>query len=220
MTIGVIIAAAGTGSRMGTSEKKQFLEIDGQAILKRTVERFLIDTIQEIVVVTGKEDCQRVADLFKDDRIRVVEGGARRQDSIYNGLKVLRSEYVLIHDGARPFISEDLIKRHINQMDKGAAYITAVASKDTIKVVEKGLVKKTLDRSTLYNVQTPQSFDKGLLLQAYKKMSEENWVVTDDASLVEMIGSDVRVIEGSYDNIKITTIEDLSLAELILKRLK
>lgn len=220
--ISLVIAAAGKGTRMGLNEKKQFLELLGKPIMIRTLEVFnnhkLID---EIVVVTNQEDIKRVKDLcetFHIDKLKtVVSGGVRRQDSIHSALEVVSGDIVLIHDAARPFVTQDVITANIEALSNTSAVITGVPSKDTIKYVENGVVKETLDRSKLFSVQTPQTFETSLLKKAYAYMVEHNLSVTDDSSLLEAMGYEVRTVVGSYENIKITTQEDLIIAEQIIR---
>lgn len=219
--VSLIIAAAGSGSRMQHKEKKQFIELNQEPILSITIKQFLIDGIDEIVIVTGKDDIERVESLIHkmeiDKTISVVAGGNRRQDSVYNALQHCQGNIVMIHDGARPFIERSVILEHLNRINKEKALITAVKTKDTIKVVVDYKVQKTLDRNLLMNVQTPQTFFKDQLIKAY---DQSQLPVTDDASVMEEMGFEVGVVEGHYSNIKITTPEDLDFAELILRGLK
>ncbi|MBN2795011.1 MAG: 2-C-methyl-D-erythritol 4-phosphate cytidylyltransferase [Clostridia bacterium] len=216
--VSLIIAAAGTGSRMDYVEKKQFISLGNEPLLLKTVKQFLMDEIDEIIVVTGKEDLGRIDVLLEpvklNKEIRIVEGGPRRQDSVYNALKQAKGDVVMIHDGARPFIKKETIKEHLKRIESCQGLITAVPTKDTIKVVEMGIVRNTLDRSTLMNVQTPQTFYRKTLIDAYDKAKE---AVTDDASVMEQMGIPVEVVLGDYNNIKITTKEDLDFAEIIMK---
>lgn len=225
--IAVIIAAAGSGTRMLSKEKKQFIKLDKKEILVRTIEKFqYIEEINKIVVVTNEEEVSRCEELIKKNRLTkvttIVKGGTRRQDSIYNALKVLskNTDIVLVHDAARPFVTKEIILNNIKEVEETGGVITAVYSKDTIKVVENGYVKETLDRNTLINVQTPQTFEYNKLISGYKYMKEKNISVTDDSSLAELIGIKVKIVLGTYDNIKITTPEDLLIGELILKKEK
>lgn len=221
--ISVVIAAAGKGTRMGMEEKKQFLDLLGKPILIRTLEVFNgHDLIDEIIIVTNQEDLERVKNLCESYDIHklkaLVEGGNRRQDSIHNALEAVKGDVVLIHDAARPFVSEEIITCNIEALSACSAVITGVASKDTIKYVENGMVKETLERSKLFSVQTPQSFKTDLLRKAYAYMVEHQLNVTDDSSLLEAMGYPVKTVNGSYENIKITTQEDLILAEQIIRR--
>ena len=227
MKTGAIIVAAGKGKRMGKSYNKQYILLADKPIVAHTIEVFEnVDLIDEIVLVVGKGE----TDLAKKDIIhkynfkkvvKIVEGGTERQDSVYNGLKAIdeNCNIVLIHDGARPFITDSIIEKSINTAKDVGACVVAVRVKDTIKVVNKNMeVDYTPDRSILWAVQTPQTFEYKLLLEAYKKLQIDNIKATDDAMLIEKLGHTVRIIEGSYENIKITTPEDLILGEGILKK--
>lgn len=223
--ISVIIAAAGSGTRMKNKEKKQFIKLDGKEILVRTIEKFQKNLlINEIIVVTNSEDINKCEDLVKKYLLTkvklIVKGGLRRQDSIYNALKKISkdTEIVIVHDASRPFVTDDVINKNIENVYKTGAVVTAVKSKDTIKIIENGYIKETLNRKNLINVQTPQTFEFKKLLNAYKYMQENNLDVTDDSMLAEAVGIKVKVVLGSYDNIKITTSEDLLIGEIILKK--
>lgn len=212
--VGAVIVAAGSGKRMGTDIPKQFLLLNDEPIIRHTVEKFQnCKKIDEIVVVTGKEHINTCRDILKDtDKLKdVVPGGKERQDSVVKGIEALSDdcEYVLIHDGVRPFIKNDDILRVIEAVKKWGACVMAVKSKDTVKIAEEGFVKATPDRSTLWNAQTPQAFKTDLIKKAYKKAAEEKAVLTDDAMAAELLGERVRIVEGGYYNIKITTPEDL-----------
>ncbi len=223
--ITAIIPAAGNGSRMASKEKKQYMKLDKKEILIRTIEKFeKCNLINDIIVVTSQDEVDRCKELIAKYNIKkvvkVVCGGERRQDSIYNALQEVshESDIVLVHDAARPFVSEKIIIDNINEVSDKVGVITAVASKDTIKVIKNGFVEETLDRSKLINVQTPQTFNYKTLVKAYDYMVKHDLDVTDDSSLMESIGVKIKVITGSYDNIKITTPDDLLIGELILKR--
>ncbi len=213
----VIIPASGKGSRMNTKVKKQFIKLDGKPIIIRTIEKFLLDDINEIIVVIDKMDEEYVRTLLSSynlNDIIIAYGGPLRQDSIKNGLKKVSNKYVMIHDGVRPFISQKIIKEHMKMIEKENALITAVPAVDTIKLIEEKYVKKTLDRSKLINVQTPQTFKTDILTSCYENLNKE---YTDDSFLVEDHNYKVRVIQGDYTNIKITTDIDLIIGEMILK---
>ena len=146
----------------------------------------------------------------EDDDVILVSGGATRSDSVYNGLQKVSYEYVMIHDGARPYVSSKILDDTKQCLSKHNACVAMVDCKDTIKKVIDNKVVKTYDRTTLKNAQTPQSFKTSLIIEAYQKAIADNFIATDDASIYEVYGKDdVYVIEGSYDNIKITTIEDI-----------
>ena len=223
--ISAIIVAGGSGSRMGTATKKQYLKVKGKEILVHTVERFNnMPEIQEVIVVTGKEDITYVEKLLKEDYrldkvVHIVEGGKERQDSVYNGIKVVneKAEYLVVHDGARPLITSEVVLRGLSMAYANKASIVAVPVKDTIKIVDKeGKVETTPNRDTLWSIQTPQIFEKELIVRAHEYAKAHRLQATDDSMLVEAIGVPVYIVEGSYSNIKITTPEDLVMAENML----
>lgn len=223
--VAAVIVAGGSGKRMGMKIKKQFIELEGKAILAHTIEAFnKCKVIDEIIVVVGKEDIAKVKTEIVsrygyDKVIQIIEGGTERQESVYNGLMAVAKEvqYVMIHDGARPFISQEILEKALIMTKEKHATVVAVPVKDTIKVVNEALeVEATPNRSTLWSVQTPQSFKKELLIKAYDYAKEKSLIVTDDSMLVEAYGKKVHVVEGDYNNIKITTSEDLVLGQAIL----
>lgn len=224
--VAAIIVAGGSGKRMGMNIKKQFIELDGKATLAHTIEVFnKCKIIDEIIVVVGKADKEKVrteiVSRYDYSKVtQIVEGGKERQDSVYNGLMSVSDEvqYVMIHDGARPFISEEILEKAFIMTKERHATVVAVPVKDTIKVVNEALeVEGTPNRSTLWSIQTPQSFKKELLMEAYVYAKEEGLTVTDDSMLVEAYGKKVYIVEGDYNNIKITTPEDLVLGQAILR---
>lgn len=206
-----IITAAGKGSRMGASLPKQFLKISGRTILEHGILPFEeAEFIDEILVVTGKESvefCEELCKGFKKVK-RVLAGGKERQDSVNNALEGVAEGLVLIHDGARPYITEDVIFNVLEDAYKAGAAVAAVPVKDTIRQqTEEG--GKTLKRDQLYSVQTPQGFRVELIKEAFKKAYEDGFYGTDDAGLVDRMGREVVISQGSYANIKITTKEDM-----------
>ena len=219
-----IIVAAGKGERVGAKLPKQFLNIGNKPILAHTLEKFEKARLVNEVVVVVSEDylgfCSReIIDAYEFGKIkRVVSGGKHRQDSVFNGLKSIDSniDIVLIHDGARPFVKSQKIDQIIRACQKDGSTILALPIKETIKRVEKGKVITTLDRSKIWSVQTPQAFPYKVILDAYKKAKKDKFIATDDSLLVERVGIEVRVIEGDNDNIKITTIQDLEMAEYLV----
>ena len=223
-----VIVAAGSGRRMGTKISKQFLPLGGKEILTHTVERFeAAAEIRDIVLVTGTEALQDVIAMAQQYRwkkvVSIVVGGKERQDSVYNGLRAISAdtEIVLIHDGVRPFVTEEILSRSIETASEMGSCVAGVPAKDTIKVCdEKQTAIATPDRSTLWQVQTPQTFRRDLILQCYEKAKENGFVGTDDASLVEYCGYPVKVIMGDYRNIKITTQEDLLIGEAFLQAMQ
>ncbi|MGN1230661.1 MAG: 2-C-methyl-D-erythritol 4-phosphate cytidylyltransferase [Anaerotignum sp.] len=222
---GAVIVAAGKGKRMGTEISKQFLPLGGKEILAHTVEKFeQASAIRDIILVTGADSLEDVQAMVQEygwkKVISVVAGGKERQDSVYSGLKQLRedTEIVLIHDGVRPFVTEKIIEDSIAVAMEMGGCVAGVPAKDTIKVCNgENIAVATPDRSTLWQIQTPQTFRKDLILQAYERAAQEGAIGTDDASLAEHSGYPVKVIMGSYRNIKITTKEDLLIGEAFLK---
>jgi 2-C-methyl-D-erythritol 4-phosphate cytidylyltransferase len=225
MNVRVLIPAAGAGRRMGAGTNKQYLELAGRPILARTLDLFeqhpLIDSI--IIIASSAEltYCQEeiVARGNYCKVTAVVAGGAERQDSVYAGLKACNAaddDLILIHDGARPLISVELVNRVIESVQQHGACLAAVPVKDTIKVVEDGCVVDTPDRATLWLAQTPQAFRYDLIRSAYDRALKAGVRATDDAQLAEWAGYTVRVVQGDYRNLKITTPEDLSVAERLL----
>lgn len=222
---GVVIVAAGTGSRMKMGINKQFIKLEGKEIIAYTIEKFYNNSNIEDIVVVVKEDeseffKKEILDKYNFKNIKIAYGGKERQDSVYNGLKLLdkKCDVVLIHDGARPFVSDKIIYNCIEEVKEHKAIVVGVPVKDTIKIIDndKNIVD-TPNRSVLWAVQTPQTFDYNILLDAYKDAFKSGFYGTDDAMLVERIGYKVKMVEGSYNNIKITTKEDLSVGSQILK---
>ena len=220
-----VIVAAGKGRRMGTEISKQFLPLGGKEILAHSVEKFeKAEKIRDIVLVTGEDSLQDVREMAQEygwkKIVSVVAGGKERQDSVWNGLQAVSddTDIVLIHDGVRPFVTEDILNHSIETAVEMGGCVAGVPAKDTIKVCNgENVAVATPDRSTLWQIQTPQTFRKDLIMQAYQKAKVEGFVGTDDASLAEYCGCPVKVIMGSYRNIKITTKEDLLIGEAFLK---
>lgn len=220
----VIIPAAGSGKRMGGGIPKQYGKLGGMSILARTVKAYADQKeIDQIYIVTNEDFIDYCRKELREyglmDKVRaILPGGQERQDSIYEAVKRLPEEIglVLVHDGVRPFTTGDLIRRTIEAARIHGAAVAAVPVKDTIKMVEENLFTKTLDRKRLYSVQTPQGFHKDLLIRAYEEAYRRNYYGTDDAVLVERAGEKVHVVKGDYNNIKITTMEDIVFGEAIL----
>ena len=208
MDYSCVIVAAGKGSRMNLGYNKVYYMLDDKCILEHTIKAFKDDSdCKEIIVVCDIDDFKA---HIKDDDVILVSGGATRSDSVYNGLQKVSYEYVMIHDGARPYVSSKILDDTKQCLSKHNACLAMVDCTDTIKKVIDNKVVKTYDRTTLKNAQTPQSFKTSLIIEAYQKAIADNFIATDDASIYEVYGNDdVYVIEGSYDNIKITTIEDI-----------
>ncbi|WP_324825911.1 2-C-methyl-D-erythritol 4-phosphate cytidylyltransferase [Sinanaerobacter sp. ZZT-01] len=223
--VAVIIAAAGSGTRMGCGQSKQFRKISGLPVVVRAVGVFSEHSfIDEIYIVARREEQQTLSQMIDEYGLKkikaIVAGGETRQDSVFNGIKALEpdNEFVLVHDGARAFVSRDVITRTVEALSHGVAAAAAVTVKDTIKMSEDGVFTKTPDRSCLYHVQTPQGFHVSVLKEAHEKASLDHFYGTDDTVLVERIGKKVYLVEGDYDNIKITTEEDLLFGEAIVKK--
>jgi 2-C-methyl-D-erythritol 4-phosphate cytidylyltransferase len=227
MKVVALVVAAGRGSRMGAKERKPYLMLAGKPILAHTLSEFeRCSLIDETVLIVAKNDVEHsgvsILKTFEFKKVsRIIVGGLKRQDSVWEGLKALKndSELVMVHDGVRPFVSQEVLEKSIHETFSCGATITAVPVKDTIKMVsERKEVLETLDRDKVWMVQTPQTFRLDILKRAFEKAFKEGFYGTDDASLVERIGVKVKVIPGSYENIKITTPEDLVLGEAILQR--
>lgn len=226
--VSVIFPAAGQGTRMKAGKNKVLLELAGQPILLRTLQAFsVVPEVGELIVVTGREEMEEVrAMLERAGNLKpwqLVEGSTERQYSIRNGLACVakEAELVLVHDAARPLVTEVVIARVIEGARQFGGAIAAVPEKNTVKIVsEAGLVVSTPPRKSLWAVQTPQGFRKEVLLKANEQAEQEGFLGTDDASLVERLGAPVKVVEGDYRNIKITTPEDMVTAEAFLQQMK
>lgn len=220
-----IVLAAGKGKRMGTEVAKQYLEVHEKPILYYTIQAFEQSDVDEILVVVGKgeeEYCQQeIVTKYGFKKVTsIVSGGKERYDSVYQGLMAAEdTEYVLIHDGARPCVTKQLINETIEQVKEKKACVVGMPVKDTIKVVTKdGVISDTPDRTTLMITQTPQAFEYEMIVRAYERMYECSCEgVTDDAMVVEMmLKKQVYMIPGAYENIKVTTQEDLKIIEQFL----
>jgi 2-C-methyl-D-erythritol 4-phosphate cytidylyltransferase len=221
----VIIPAAGMGKRMGGRRSKQYLPLNGLPILVHTLTPFeesdLVDSIILAVPAGDEEYCKKeVVEKFGFKKVAdIVHGGKERQDSVRAGLNVLDSgvDFVMIHDGVRPVITSQIIADSIHEAETSGACVVAVPAKDTIKEVSKdGLVLRTLERKGLWMVQTPQTFRYEIIKEAHDKAFTDGFLSTDDSALVERLGNQVTIVQGSYENIKITTREDLEMAEASL----
>jgi 2-C-methyl-D-erythritol 4-phosphate cytidylyltransferase len=225
MTYEVIIPAAGQGKRMGAGKNKLFLKIDGLPVFIHTLKVFEKDeNCSKIWLVTSPQDKQEMHALIKRNKITkiaaIVNGGDERQYSVYNAVKeISKDAIVLVHDAARPFIDIRQMKELTDVAAANGAAVLAVPIKDTIKKVKGDVVEETVERSSLWAIQTPQAFRISLLKEAHEKAIQEGFLGTDDASLVERLGQDVRIVMGNYDNIKLTTPEDLYFAEAIIQKI-
>ena len=228
-----VVLAAGRGKRMHTEVAKQYLPIGGKPLLCYSLEAFENSGVDQIVLVTGEEDlnyCRReIVEKFGFKKVKqVVAGGKERYHSVFSGLAALSDrlgpeDIVLIHDGARPMVDEGIINRTIADAEQYGAAVAAMPVKDTIKVADRdGFSNATPDRSTLWQIQTPQTFCFGLIYAAYSKLLSDESLqkgITDDAMVVEAFSSvKVKLTEGSYRNIKVTTPEDILIAESLLNR--
>ena len=215
-----VILAAGNGTRMGIEKSKMLLEIAGKTVIERSVEAFSdLPEIDEIIVVCRECDIEEFSRLISDESITFVIGGSTRQQSVMNAVETIdECDFILIHDGARPLVTQRAI---INTLDKAqmfGAAATGVSVKDTIKIIDKEYaIVDTPDRNSLVSIQTPQIFDFILYKKALEKANKENRDYTDDCQLVENFDHKVYTVMGDYDNIKITTKSDIALAENILK---
>lgn len=233
--IGAVVLAAGQGRRMGSETAKQFLELRGKPLIYYALKAFEDSDVDEVVLVTGKEAiayCQEeIVQAFGLRKVKAVTGGGReRIDSVYQGLKVFKErasiDYVLIHDGARPLVSGDIIARAVEGVIRYQSCVVGVPVKDTIKVCgQDNFSGETLDRRYLWQMQTPQAFAFSLIYPAYQEVvgwkEEERERITDDAMVAEaaggLSGQKIKLMEGSYQNIKVTTPEDLLIAQAFLE---
>lgn len=232
-----ILLAAGQGRRMHSSVQKQYLLLGDKPVIYYSLKTLQDSFIDDIILVTGNGDeayCRKeIVDRYHFTKVKeIVAGGRERYDSVYNALQVMKKKdvsnkdgFVFIHDGARPFLTEEILRRTLKAVTTDQACVAGMPVKDTIKVVdEKGYALQTPDRNSLWQVQTPQVFDTHLIIEAYERLMREKDSlaargirITDDAMVVEtLMGHPVRLVEGSYENIKITTPEDLVVAEAFL----
>lgn len=223
-----IVLAAGKGSRMKAGINKQFLELEDKPVIAHTLEVFnQCDEIEELIVVTAPEELdyfsENIIQKYHFNKIKkLVAGGAERQESAYRGIKAAseQSEILLIHDGARPFVSRQTILDCIREARHYGAASAGMPSKDTIKLLdEEGFVKVTPPRSCVWLTQTPQAFQRDILLRAHEEALARNAAATDDAMLAELLGYKVKMVEAAYENIKITTPEDLIIAAQLINRI-
>lgn len=227
-----IVLAAGQGKRMNSAVQKQYLLIANKPVLYYSLKVFEESIIDDIVLVTGKAEidfCKKeIVEKYGFSKVRcVTAGGKERYHSVARGLAAINWEcdYVFIHDGARPFVDHNMIERAFRTVQESSACVVGMPVKDTIKLADKnGYVESTPDRSLVWQIQTPQVFEKNLIAEAYEKLvSEEeilndaNILITDDAMVVEyFMNTPIKLVEGSYKNIKITTPEDLKIAEIFM----
>ena len=212
--VNAIIPAGGTSSRFG--HKNKLLEkIYDKEVIRYTIEAFEKSEVDEIIICANINIIEELKEIFKNSqKVKIIEGGATRQESVFNGIKASECDYVLIHDGARPMISTDLINSAIEEVKTKKALTVATKTIDTIKEVIDGKIIRTIDRAKLYNTQTPQAFEYNLIKNAHMKLYGQNF--TDDAGMLEELGETVYILNGSYKNIKITTPFDLKVGSALL----
>lgn len=220
-----IVPAAGLGKRFGHGTNKPFQPLMDKPLVVWVLEAFeAVDEISEVIQVLKETDMEQGVEIIERYGLskvkKIAPGGRERQDSVSHGLKLIddRSSIVLIHDGVRPLIEKSLIEESIRQLKDFDGVVTGVQPKDTIKETEDGIIKRTLKRDSLWSIQTPQVFRYSILSTAYEKAMKDGFYSTDDSAIVEKYGGRVKVIMGSYTNIKITTPEDLDIAELLLRK--
>jgi len=220
--VSAVIVAAGEGKRFGG--EKQFAPLEGRTVLWYSIDPFINDvSVEKVVLVLSESFTGRAPGdlgLHTSDKLTIVAGGSRRQDSVYNGLMALPRdcETVLIHDGVRPLLGKGLLRRIIEEAQKGIAVIPVLPESDTVKEVENERVVRTIERENLYRVQTPQAFPVRTLLEAYRQAKSCGTTSTDDAQIVEALGIEVHTVPGEEVNIKITSRDDLEAASFFLRR--
>ncbi|EHI97106.1 2-C-methyl-D-erythritol 4-phosphate cytidylyltransferase [Clostridium sp. DL-VIII] len=218
--VSAIVLAGGRGKRMGAVQSKQYIDLNGKPILYYTLKQFIMNKLIDYIILVVPEDevsyCKnKVLNRYGLKVDKLVAGGKERQDSVYNALSQMEnSDIVLIHDGARPFVSDKIINDAVKYAEIYKAAAPGVMPKDTIKVKgENNFSVETLTRNKLVAIQTPQAFEFNLIYDCHKEVKKRGIVVTDDTSVVEFFGNKVYIYEGDYTNIKITTPEDLALAK-------
>lgn len=216
--IGVVITAGGNSSRYSKDKNKLLEKIKSKTVIEHTLTAFLaVEVIDKIIICANPSIIKDLNNIFKgSNKISIIEGGKTRQESVYNGLNALENcDYVLIHDGARPMISPEIINKAIAMVKDKKALTVAAKTIDTIKQVDENLkIIKTVDRRSLYNTQTPQVFEYNLIKAAHEKLEGQDF--TDDCGMLESLGVDVYILEGDYKNIKITTKSDIEIARVWL----
>lgn len=212
MKYSTVIVAAGKGTRANLGYNKIFYEIKGETVISKTISTFDNDIdCEEIIMVISLDDRAMFEQVLSSKKIVYIEGGSTRQESVFKGLEIVKSDYVMIHDGARPYIDKKEIAKLKRTLQEDDACLLAVPVVDTIKIVKDGYVEYSPERSTCYAAQTPQCFKTDLIIECHKKATADGFVASDDAQLVETYGGNIRVklVPGDYANKKITTKEDL-----------
>jgi len=226
MKISAIIPVAGEGKRFAGRVAKQFVEINGQPLLAYTLRTIIsVQEIKEGVVVAARHEIEKTFQILEHlagfkEKFKIVAGGKERQDSVYNGLITIdpNCDIVVVHDGVRPLVTAEILRASIKEASETGACVVAVPVKDTIKRVVANKVVETLAREQLWQAQTPQSFKYDILIKAHEQARKEKCYATDEAALVERAGYPVSVLRGDYSNIKITTLDDLKIAQMFLNR--
>ena len=225
-TYTAVVLAAGSGSRMKSNVKKQFMDMLGKPLIYYALKQFQDSPVDDIILVTGEDAIsyckEEIVEKYHFTKVKkIVAGGKERYNSVYNALKEAEREYVLIHDGARAFVDQEIIARAMAGVKEYKACVIGMPVKDTIKVVdEEGYAVDTPKRSTLWQVQTPQCFVTEEIREAYEKMMNTSQDgITDDAMVMEQYGTRrIRLLEGNYNNLKMTTPEDILVGEMLLKK--
>lgn len=221
MKVSAVIVAAGSGRRMGAGINKVYMPLGEKCVLWHTVKAFAESgAVDELVIVTGSEDLIQAAEIAAefDLDFYVIVGGEERQNSVLKGINKANGDFVAVHDGARALITPDEIRTVIASAKEYGAAALGVTPKDTIKTADgDGFISGTVERSSAYLIQTPQVFKREELIKAHEKAIEDGFAATDDCAVMERIGARIKIVEGSYENIKLTTPEDIFTAERILK---
>ncbi|HWR59355.1 MAG TPA: 2-C-methyl-D-erythritol 4-phosphate cytidylyltransferase [Thermodesulfovibrionales bacterium] len=219
-----VVPAAGLGKRFGQEKNKPFYPLLDKPLVVWALEIFQkISEIKEVIPVLKEADMEMGVEIFERYKLskirKIAPGGKERQDSVYSGLRAMEGkvDIVLIHDGARPLVDAGIVKKALSNISGVEGVVVGVPVSDTIKEVREGLVKRTLQRESIWAVQTPQLFRYDSILKAYDKAMQENFYSTDDSALLERFGGKVKMVMGSYSNIKITSPEDFLSAELLLR---
>lgn len=219
MKYSAIILAAGSGLRTGLNTNKILIQINGRCVVDYSLKFFQNDpNCGEVILVVSKRDFKALSEKYKKASTKVIIGGVYRQDSVYNALKIAVNDYVMVHDGARPFILKDNVDDIFDSFDEYSSITLGVKVKETIQEIEGNRVVRTLDRNTLIITQTPQGFKKDILIKAHQLAFDDTYFGTDDTVLVERyLDIMAYVVKGDYRNVKLTTLDDINLLEVILK---
>jgi len=219
MKYSAIILAAGSGLRTGLNTNKILIQINGRCVVDYSIKFFEKDSnCGELILVVSKRNFQALNKKYNSPFIKVIIGGAHRQDSVYNALEIAVYDYVLIHDGARPFMLKDNIDDIYNNLQQYPSITLGVKVKETIQEVDGNRVVRTLDRNSLIITQTPQGFKRDILIKAHQLAFDDTYFGTDDTVLIERyLGITAFVVKGDYRNVKLTTLDDIDLLEVILK---